>query len=193
MVRIAIPRRGRAIAVLQLAYNRDHLPGTKSQNQLEEAALSAVIAMLPPHVRPVILADRGFARASFLQWLHAHHLDYVVRLDNGTCLTERDGRRWKVGEEGLQFGPCRWVPYVRYALYHGRARELKINVALYWQDTAGEPWLSVPRQLDAPASAAKAGCCVRDRGVSANHAATRMKLIAAARSRCIRRVSPSPM
>ncbi len=136
MVPIAIPRRDRAIAVLQVAYNRDHLPGTKSQNQLEEAALSAVIAMLPPHVRPVILADRGFARASFLQWLHAHHLDYVVRLDKGTCLTERDGRRWKVGEEGLQFGPCRWVPYVRYGLYHGRARELKSNVALWWQTNA---------------------------------------------------------
>ncbi len=136
VLRIAIPRRGRAIPVLQLAYDRDQLPGTTSQNHLEETALGAVIALLPPHVRPVILADRGFARASFLQWLHAHHLDYVVRLNKGTCLTERDGRRWKLGDDGLQFGQVRWAPHVRYGLYHGRARELESNVALCWQTNA---------------------------------------------------------
>jgi hypothetical protein len=136
VLRIAIPRRGRAIPVLQLAYDRDHLPGTNSQNYLEESALGAVIAMLPPQVRPVILADRGFARASFLHWLQAHHLDYVVRLNKGTCLTARDGRRWKLGEEKLQFGHCHWVPAVRYGLYHGRARDLEVNVALCWQTNA---------------------------------------------------------
>jgi hypothetical protein len=136
VLRIAIPRRGRAIPVLQVAYDRDHLPGTTSQNQLEEDALGAVIAMLPPHVRPVILADRGFARASFLQWLQQQHLDYVVRLDKGTCVTEYDGRRWKLGEEGLTFGQCQWAPQVRYGLYHGRPRDVVVNVALCWQTNA---------------------------------------------------------
>ena len=136
VLRIAIPRRGRALPVLQLAYDRDHLPGTKRQNQLEEQALLAVIALLPAHVRPIILADRGFARASFLQWLQHYHLDYVVRLDKGTCVTERDGRRWKLGEDGLEFGHCHWAPQVRYGLYHGRPRALEINVALCWQTNA---------------------------------------------------------
>ncbi len=104
VLRIAIPRRGRAIPVLHLAYDRDRLPGTTSQNQLEEQALAAVIAVLPSQVRPIILADRGFARASFLQWLQRHQLDYVVRLDKGTCLTEWDGRRWKLGEETCSLG-----------------------------------------------------------------------------------------
>jgi len=64
----------------------------------------------------VILADRGFARASFLVWLQQQHLDDVVRLDKGTCLTERDGRRWKLGEDGLPFGHCHWAAHVRYGL-----------------------------------------------------------------------------
>jgi hypothetical protein len=151
VLRIAIPRRGRAIPVLQLAYDRDHLPGTNSQNQLEEAALGAVIAMLPPHVRPVVLADRGFARASFLQWLQQHQVDYVIRLDKGACVTECDGRRWKLGDDGLPFGACRWAAQVRYGLYHGRPRDLTINLALCWQTNArrmqhpravppSEPW-----------------------------------------------------
>jgi hypothetical protein len=66
VLRIAVPRRGRALPLLQLAYNRDDLPD--SQNQLEEAALLAVVRALPPSVRPVVLADRGFGRASFLTW-----------------------------------------------------------------------------------------------------------------------------
>ncbi len=136
VLRIAIPRRGRAIPVLQVAYNRDRLPGHLRQNQLEEPALAAVLAVLPPSVRPIILADRGFARASFLQWLQHQHLDYVVRVDKGTCLTECDGHRWKLGEEQVLFGQAQWVPQVRYGRYHGRPRDLVTNVALCWQTNA---------------------------------------------------------
>jgi hypothetical protein len=72
VLRIAVPRRGRALPLLQVAYNRDNLPAGQSQNQLEEAALLAVVRALPARVRPVVLADRGFARAAFLAWLQEH-------------------------------------------------------------------------------------------------------------------------
>jgi hypothetical protein len=133
VLRIAVPRRGRALPLLQLAYDRDNLPPTKSQNQLEQEALLAVVSVLPQKVRPVILADRGFARATFFAWLQKHRLEYVVRIDKGTCLTEDDGQRWKLGEEGLMPGQIRWAREVRYGLYHGRAREILLNVALCWK------------------------------------------------------------
>jgi hypothetical protein len=130
---IAIPRKGRALPLLQLSYERDDLPSTKSQNQLEQDALSAVVGALPRSVRPVVLADRGFHRAGFVAWLERHHLDYVVRLKKGSCITEADGQRWKLGEEGLRPGELRFSEGVRYGLYHGRPRELFINVALCWR------------------------------------------------------------
>jgi len=133
VLRIAVPRRGRAVPLLHLAYDRDDLPSGKSQNQLEEEALAAVLAALPAGVRPVILADRGFARASFLEWLQQHALDYVVRIDKGTCITQTDGRRWKFGAEGLQRGDLRFHPAVRYGLSHGRPRDLPIHLALTWR------------------------------------------------------------
>ena len=135
VLRIAIPRRGRALPLLQVAYDRDRLPADRSQNQLEEAALDAVLRALPPGVRPVVLADRGFARATFLAWLQRHPArpEFVVRVDRGTCLTEPDGRRWKLGAEGLALGQLRWAAGVRYTLYHGRPRDLVINVALCWR------------------------------------------------------------
>jgi hypothetical protein len=133
VLRIAVPRKGRALPLLQLAYDRDALPANKSQNQLEQEALLAVVGALPSGVCPVVLADRGFRRAGFLSWLQRHELDYVVRLSKGACITEADGRRWKLGEEGLERGQLRWVRGVRYGLYHYRPRDLFVNVALCWR------------------------------------------------------------
>jgi hypothetical protein len=133
VLRIAVPRKGRAMPLLQLAYDRDNLPATESQNRLEQDALLAVVRALPGSVRPVILADRGFHRASFIGWLKRHELDYVVRLKKGSCITEASGRRWKLGEEGLKLGDLRFVEGVRYGLYHGRPRELWIDLALCWR------------------------------------------------------------
>lgn len=129
----AVPRKGRALPLLQLAYDRDALPADKSQNQLEQEALSTVVLALPEGVRPVVLADRGFGRAGSLSWLQRHGIDYVVRLKKGGCVTEADGRQWKLGEEGLRAGQSRWVRGVRYGLYHGRPRDLFVNVALCWK------------------------------------------------------------
>ncbi len=94
----------------------------------------AVVRALPGSVRPVVLADRGFHRAGFVAWLKRHHLDYVVRIKKGSCITEVvGGRRWKLGEEGLKPGELRFCEEVRYGLYHGRPRDLLINVALCWR------------------------------------------------------------
>jgi Transposase DDE domain len=106
--RIAVPKKGRALPLLRLAYERDNLSPNKSRNQIEQEALLAVVGALPMGVRPVILADRGFRRASFIAWLKRHHLDYVVRIKKGSCITEKDGKRWKLGgEEGLKLGGLR--------------------------------------------------------------------------------------
>jgi hypothetical protein len=133
ILRIAIPRKGRALPLLQLAYDRDRLPPGKSQNQLEQEALMALVRVLPEGVRPVVLADRGFRRASFIGWLQRHDLDYVVRVKKGTCLTEEDGHRWKLGEEALKPGEMNFAAGVRYGLYHDRPRDLWTNVALCWR------------------------------------------------------------
>jgi hypothetical protein len=161
VLRIAVPRRGRALPLLQLAYDRDALPAGKSQNQLEEEALLAVARVLPLGVRPVVLADRGFARASFLTWLQEQGLDYVVRITAGTGLVRADGSRWRLSTEGLQPGEIRWEPDVRYGQrYQGRPRDLRINVALCWRlprhvqrsprpPRADEPWYLATNQPSA--------------------------------------------
>jgi hypothetical protein len=123
-----------------------------------------VVEALPAKVRPVILADRGFGRAAFFAWLNARGLDYVVRVKKGTCLTEADGRRWKLGEEGLAPGQLHWAQGVRYALYHGRPTEVVLNVALCWRISKSrarnprrkppkEPWYLATSLKDAASAA----------------------------------------
>jgi hypothetical protein len=164
VLRIAVPRKGRSLPLLQLAYDRDDLSPNKSQNHIEQQALLAVLGALPEGVRPVVLADRGFHRASFINWLAHHHLNYVVRIRKGTCISEGSGRRWKLGEEGLKIGEVRFIEGVRYGLYHGRPRELWINVALCWRISKSrakdprrkqpeEPWYLATSLKDAKSAA----------------------------------------
>ena len=103
VLRIAIPRRGRALPLLQAAYDRDRLPPDRSQNQLEEVALDAVLRALPCGVRAVVLADRGFARATFLEWLRAHPAapDFVVRIERLRAAVTP----WRTNTNGLAARP----------------------------------------------------------------------------------------
>ena len=52
-------------------------------------------------------------------------------------MTEPDGRRWTLGQQGLQLGHRRWAPDVRSTLYHGRPRELVVTVARGWRASTG--------------------------------------------------------
>ena len=133
ILKIGIAREGRVVPLLQVAYDRDNLPTDKSQNQIEEEALAAVLAALPKNCRPVILADRGFARSEFFQWLNKRKLDFVIRIDKGTCITDASGKRHKLGVDlTLQRGEQLWLGRVRYALHHGRPSDIWVNLGCSW-------------------------------------------------------------
>jgi hypothetical protein len=118
-----------------------------------------VLAMLPSGVRPVVLADRGFARAPLFHWLQERRVDYVIRVNKGICLTDARDVRTKLGSAGMYPGQVRWLPGVRYGLYHGRPRDLRLNVACCWRvarrhhdprrKTPKEPWYLATSLADA--------------------------------------------
>lgn len=56
-----------------------------------------------------------------------------MRIDKGTCSTEPEGRRWKLGEEAMQRGQLRFPPLVRYGLSHDRPRDRYTHLALTWR------------------------------------------------------------
>jgi hypothetical protein len=131
-LRIAVPRRGRALPLLQVAADRDR---AGQQNLLEERALAAVLEALPAGVGPVVLGDRGFGCARLLAWLNQRQVDDVLRIDAGVWITAPDGQQWKTGQEGLQRGQLRMVTGVRYGRQrnHRRPRDLVVNLAMSWR------------------------------------------------------------
>lgn len=173
ILRIAIPRRGRALPLLDLAYDtyhlHDHQTGAvRSQNQLEQAALAAVLAALPVGVRPVVVADRGFARADLLAWLTTRQIDYVIRIANNTRITHPDGSSWKTSPtpppRQLRPGQLHLLRGVRYGTYHDRPRDLLINLACSYRLPRArarghprpltQPWWLATSLPDAAAAAA---------------------------------------
>lgn len=135
MLWIAIPRRGRALPLLQLADDRDRLPRDRSQNQLEEEALDAVLSALPPGVRAVVLADR------------AGHLPRVAPAPPrpaGLCRAGRHGdlpdRAGRPPLEARRGRPRDWsTPLGAGRPVRARPRpprDLVVNVALCWRASA---------------------------------------------------------
>jgi hypothetical protein len=134
VLRIAIPRRGRALPLFQQALDvTDGLPkGTYAA--LERDAMAAVVRALPPGVRPLILADRGFGHAPFLTFLREQHLDYVVRLSKGTWITEPDGTSYKLSPALAHPGDG-WLAHdVRFGhTSRGKPRNVLIHLVVWWR------------------------------------------------------------
>jgi hypothetical protein len=130
---IGLPRRGRALPLLSVADEQGHFPVPGSQNTAEQDALARVLDALPPGVRAVVIGDRAFGRAELIQWLQTRRAAYVLRLKRGALITEKDGARWKLGEEGTRRGGVRWVAGCRYGTYHDKPRDLWINLACSWR------------------------------------------------------------
>ena len=67
--------------------------------------IAALRGCPPKHWKVVIVADRGFQRVAFLQYLDGQGLDYVIRLKGDACV-EVAGYSGKLREYPLQVGQC---------------------------------------------------------------------------------------
>lgn len=70
--------RGRAVPLLWASYTGGQLH--RSQNSLEEGLLRLLVAGLPPGVRVILLADRGFGRTELARTCEQLKLRYLIRV-----------------------------------------------------------------------------------------------------------------
>jgi hypothetical protein len=64
----------------------------RSRNVFETNLCRVIKALLPPEVRPIIVADRGFTRASFFRALTQAGIGFVVRVRKDVHLMQGRGR-----------------------------------------------------------------------------------------------------
>jgi len=124
----AVVVEGRALPLCWESY-RDKVQG-RSQNALEEAMLLRIQAALDDRVRLVILADRGFGRASLIAACQKLGLDYLIRIRGDVIVRCTQGAyyRGKLQHYPIQRGQCRsW----REAEYR-RDGVVRTNLIVRW-------------------------------------------------------------
>lgn len=108
-----------------------------SQNHIEEQLLSYLWSFVTPTQRIVVVADRGFARATLFRWFLDRTRQFVIRFDGDTWLHLPDGQVGATHEVlALQPGERRWLPRARY----GQEDKVPVAVLAVWDVGQKEPW-----------------------------------------------------
>ncbi len=92
----AVCFRGRGLPLLSWVSTPAELD--PSQNRVEEFFIGRLLRHLPTNIRPLLLADRGFGRASLIRFLQqmprhtGYPADYVIRLKGDVVVQSADYR-----------------------------------------------------------------------------------------------------
>src|SRR6185295_17589122 len=106
-----VPVAGRAVPVLQWAVARDQLK--VQQNTIEMQFIGALRRCLPKSWKVVIVADRGFQRVAFLQYLEGQGFGYIIGVKGDACVAVGN-YSGQLREYGLQVGQCFKLSKVTY-------------------------------------------------------------------------------
>jgi hypothetical protein len=136
----AVVVEGRAVPLAWESY-RDRVQG-KSQNALEYGLLARLQAALPPGVRIVVLADRGFGRTAMAEVCQNLKLAYLIRVRADVTVRAPGPHGWSglLEKYPIRRGECRGWTAVLY-----RAEDpVTTNLILRWKPglpaDRDEPW-----------------------------------------------------
>ncbi len=114
-----------------------------SQNLIEERLIDYVFASISPALWPVLVADRGFARADLFRRLQANHRDFDIRMDAQTHIRLPQPLAPDRPAEGppgrvlaLRPGQRVWCPEA----YYGKEDQVPIRLLGIWDQGQEEPW-----------------------------------------------------
>ena len=135
VLRIAVPRKGRALPLLQLAYDRENLSPNKSQNQIEQEAILAVVRALPEGVRPCDPCRQGLPSGKLHRLAGASAPPLRGAYQEGKLHNRKRRAPLETGRGGAQDRELRFRGRgsLRSLPRSGRRRELLTNVALCWR------------------------------------------------------------
>jgi hypothetical protein len=114
-----------------------------SRNRLEHNLIASVTAALRaarPQLRPVWIADRGFARLNLFQFLARLGVDFCIRVTTKTKITWQ-GRKLLLRDLPIEEGQLLWLEGVTYRP-EGRPFErggLRVNLVVAWKRPRDQP------------------------------------------------------
>lgn len=134
----AVPFHGRAIPLLWQIVPFGSLKD--SQNRIEERLVAQLVRLIPADKRIVLVADRGFGRATFVQFLLVHNLLFVLRVRADVIITTDKGKKRRVRRIRLQPTIPRWFPKITY---RNDGVVAGINLCAVVARGSDDPWILV--------------------------------------------------
>lgn len=134
----AIPFHGRAIPLLWQVVPFGSLKD--SQNRIEERLVAQLVRLIPAGKQIVLVADRGFGRATFVRFLLAHRLLFVLRVRADVIVTTNKGKKRNARRIRLQPDIPRWFPQITY---RNDGVVSGINLCAVVTKDSDDPWILV--------------------------------------------------
>jgi TusA-related sulfurtransferase len=140
-LRVSLAYRHRAMPLASICYRPHRLP--QPMPKLVRQVLARAVAEVPAGVSIVVIADRGLAWPSIVDWCQKQKCHYLLRLQSTTQMRRGDGSIHAVKELAPRPG-CR--PWCGTAEVFRKAGWRTASVIAQWPRGCQEPWLLVTDQ-----------------------------------------------
>lgn len=131
--------KGRAIPILWASCKKHVYQGYRSRNAFEESLLLMLKAALPPRMKVIILADRGFGRTELGRFCQHQKMGYVIRIQ-GKVTVRFHGQAVRLDRYPIPKGQSELLKDVLYR----RHDPVKQHVVIRWKKglpaKRDEPW-----------------------------------------------------
>jgi hypothetical protein len=119
--------KGRSIPICWASTSKHVYEGHRSRNAFEEALLLTLRSMIPPQVKVILLADRGFGRTELARFCQKHGFSYVIRIQPNVQVncTSFQG---KLLDYPVHKGICKLLRSVAYRSHHAVTQ----NIVIRW-------------------------------------------------------------
>lgn len=130
----SVPLKGRAIPIAARLYFDTKIP--LSQNKIEEQFVRWLVSFVPSGYQICLVADRGFGRTSFLKYLTALGVFFVIRVKHDVTITDEKGKQSLLSRRWTKLGRVKWLPNCSYRADGA----VVVNLLIARQEGAKESW-----------------------------------------------------
>ena len=119
--------KGRSIPVCWASCKKHLYEGHRSRNAFEESLLLVLRSMIPPQVKVILLADRGFGRTELARFCQNQGFSYIIRIRPDVHVRSAS-YSGKLIDYPVYKGICKLLKGLAYRSHHSVTQ----NIAIRW-------------------------------------------------------------
>jgi hypothetical protein len=142
--------KGRCIPVCWASCRKHVYEGHRSRNAFEESLLLVLRSMIPPSVKLILLADRGFGRTELARFCQNHGFSYIIRIQPQVYV-RCASYSGKLIDYPVHKGICKLLKQVAYRSHHSVSQNIVVRWARGLPARRDECWFLMSDLSGGPA------------------------------------------